>query len=125
MAGIRRGGHSSTRTEKKPLQRVFIQPLMIKSMQKYLKIFITINLSSNSQTQRDQWLDGGTLYAESTKQKNHIHTPNTNSIFWGLGHTYVKYNIYQESSPNDEAGDDEEKEVRENQFVGDDERGDV
>ena len=52
-------------------------------------------------------------------------TSNTNSIFWGLGHTHVKYNIYQESSPNDEAADDEEKEVRENQFVGDDERGDV
>ena len=119
------GGHSSTQTEKKSLQRVFIQLLMIKSMQKHLKNFITINLSSNSQTQRDQWLDGGTLYAESTKQKNHIHTPNTNSIFWGLGHTYVKYNIYQESSRNGEAADDEEKEVRENQFVGDDERGDV
>ena len=63
------------------------------------------------------------MYAESTKQ-SHPHTPNNDSIFWGLGHTYVKYNIHQESSPNDEA-DDEEKEVRENQFVGDDERGDV
>ena len=30
-----------------------------------------------------------------------------------------------QSSRNGEAADDEEKEVRENQFVGDDERGDV
>ena len=58
-------------------------------------------------------------------KKSHPHTPNTNSIFWGLGHTYVKYNIHQESSPNDEADDDEENEERENQWVADDERGDV
>ena len=38
--------------------------------------------------------------------------------------SYSKMLFHQNSTRTNE-GDDEEKEVRENQFVGDDERGDV